>query len=166
MKTEEKRIHITGSINPHYEEILTKEAMEFIGRLERHFGGRRRELLHLRTIRQAEIDQGKNPCFLAETKHIREADWTVAPLPRDLEDRRVEITGPVDRKMVINALNSGAKVFMADFEDANSPTWKNCIEGQVNLRDAVRGTISFTNEQGKRYELKENPAVIMVRPRG
>ncbi|MFP7198018.1 malate synthase A [Bacillus licheniformis] len=166
MKTEEKRIHITGSINPHYEEILTKEAMEFIGRLERHFGGRRRELLHLRKIRQAEIDQGKNPCFLAETKHIREADWTVAPLPRDLEDRRVEITGPVDRKMVINALNSGAKVFMADFEDANSPTWKNCIEGQVNLRDAVRGTISFTNEQGKRYELKENPAVIMVRPRG
>ncbi|MGN9867155.1 malate synthase A [Bacillus swezeyi] len=166
MKTEVKRIHITGSMNPQYEEILTKEALQFIGRLEHHFGGRRRDLLNLRKVVQAEIDQGKNPDFLKETKHIREENWTVAPIPPDLEDRRVEITGPVDRKMVINALNSGAKVFMADFEDANSPTWKNCIEGQINLRDAVRGTVSFTNEAGKRYQLKGKPAVIKVRPRG
>ncbi|MFN2744857.1 malate synthase A [Bacillus sp. z60-18] len=166
MKTEEIGLKVTGTMNQQYEELLTKEALQFIGRLERHFGGRRRDLLHLRKIVQAEIDQGKNPDFLKETKYIREKNWTVAPLPPDLEDRRVEITGPVDRKMVINALNSGAKVFMADFEDANSPTWKNCIEGQINLRDAVRGTISFTNDAGKHYRLKENPAVIMVRPRG
>ena len=166
MKIEEKRLQITEDLNPEYEEILTKEALQFVKRLERHFGKRRRDLLHLRNIVQTEIDQGKNPDFLKETKHIREGSWTAAPIPPDLEDRRVEITGPVDRKMVINALNSGAKVFMADFEDANSPTWKNCVEGQINLRDAIRGTISFTNENGKRYQLNQNPAVIMVRPRG
>ncbi|MBU8786137.1 malate synthase A [Bacillus glycinifermentans] len=166
MKTEERRLQIKGDMNPEYEAILTKEALQFVGRLERHFGKRRRDLLHLRNIVQAEIDQGKNPDFLKETQYIREGNWTAAPVPPDLEDRRVEITGPVDRKMVINALNSGAKVFMADFEDANSPTWKNCVEGQINLRDAIRGTIDFTNENGKRYQLNENPAVIMVRPRG
>ncbi|NPC94655.1 malate synthase A [Bacillus sp. WMMC1349] len=166
MKTEEKQIEITGALKPEYEEILTDEALQFIGRLEHHFGERRRELLNLRKTVQTEIDKGKNPDFLAETKHIREGDWTVAKIPADLRDRRVEITGPVDRKMVINALNSGAKVFMADFEDANSPTWENCLEGQINLRDAIRGTISFTNENGKRYHLNDNPAVLKVRPRG
>ena len=165
MKTEEKRIHITGSINPHYEEILTKEAMEFIGRLERHFGEEDGNCCICGRSGRLKLIKGRTLVFGGNEAHPR-GGLDSRAAPRDLEDRRVEITGPVDRKMVINALNSGAKVFMADFEDANSPTWKNCIEGQVNLRDAVRGTISFTNEQGKRYELKENPAVIMVRPRG
>ncbi len=116
--------------------------------------------------RQKRIEAGEMPDFLPETKHIRESDYTVAPIPKDLLDRRVEITGPVERKMVINALNSGANMFMADFEDSNSPTWDNVVQGQVNMRDAVRGTIEFTNPQGKHYKLKENPAVLLVRPRG
>ena len=115
---------------------------------------------------KTEINQGKLPAFLEETRHIRESNWTINPLPNDLQDRRVEITGPVDRKMIINALNSGAKLFMADFEDANSPTWSNCIEGQINLRDAIRGTITFENPNGKSYKLNEKTAVLKVRPRG
>src|SRR5262249_10206470 len=115
---------------------------------------------------QARLDAGESLDFLSETKHIRDRDWTCASVPADLRDRRVEITGPTDRKMVINALNSGAKMFMADFEDANSPTWHNMIEGHVNLRDAVRGTIKFRSPEGKEYKLKDNLAVLIVRPRG
>ncbi len=123
-------------------------------------------MLHRRVLRQREIDGGDFPSFPPETEGIRLESWVVAPIPPELEDRRVEITGPTDRKMIINALNSGANVFMADLEDANSPTWSNMIEGQINLRDAVAGTIAYRSPEGKYYELGENPAVLMVRPRG
>jgi len=147
-------------------EILTTEAKTFLNDLARKFEGRRQELLARRQARQREIDAGHLPDFLPKTASIRESDWTVAPIPRDLFDRRVEITGPVDRKMIINALNSGASVFMADFEDSNSPTWQNNLEGQANLRDAVRGTISFVSPEGKRYDLNPRVATLLVRPRG
>ncbi|MFN4146310.1 MAG: malate synthase A [Runella sp.] len=153
-------------LTPQQEEILTPEAMEFVAYLHEQFEQRRHELLLLREQRQRAFDEGHLPHFLEETQHIRNSSWTIAPLPDDLQDRRVEITGPVDRKMVINALNSGAKVFMADFEDANSPTWENCIEGQRNLRDAIRRTISFSSPEGKNYQLHEKVAVLKVRPRG
>ncbi len=151
---------------PAQTEILTPEATEFLLKLADAFEARRQELLARRRRVQQEIDSGKMPDFLPETPAIRQADWKVAPIPKDLLDRRVEITGPVDRKMIINALNSGASVFMADFEDSNSPTWKNNIEGQVNLRDAVQGTISYVSPEGKLYRLGENPATLVVRPRG
>lgn len=166
MITEAKGLVVTGEMKPGYEEILTPEALQFVEQLERKFGARRKELLEKRKVIQEEINQGKMPTFLEETRHIREGNWTINTLPNDLQDRRVEITGPVDRKMIINALNSGAKLFMADFEDANSPTWSNCIEGQINLRDAIRGTITFENPNGKTYKLNEKTAVLKVRPRG
>ncbi len=166
MAVQTNGLNIHGKMEQGFEEILTPEALEFIEQLERHFGPRRKELLEKRAERQKEIDEGKLPDFLKETEHIRNSDWTIASLPKDLEDRRVEITGPVDRKMVINALNSGAKCFMADFEDANSPTWNNNIEGHINLRDAVNRTISFVNPNGKQYSLKEETATLIVRPRG
>ncbi|MBI0580306.1 malate synthase A [Neobacillus cucumis] len=166
MSTQTTGIEVVGVINPQYDEVLTSDALNFIEELERKFGERRVELLQYRKKRQKEIDNGKLPDFLPETKHIRNGDWTIAPLPQDLQDRRVEITGPTDRKMVINALNSDAKVFMADFEDATSPTWKNIVEGQINLRDAVNRTISFENPNGKKYTLNEKTAVLLVRPRG
>jgi len=147
-------------------EILTPKATAFLLKLADAFEFRRQELLARRRRVQQEIVSGKMPDFLPETAAIREADWQVAPIPKDLLDRRVEITGPVDRKMIINALNSGANVFMADFEDSNSPTWKNTIEGQVNLRDAVQGAISYLSPEGKQYRLGENPATLVVRPRG
>ena len=148
-------------------EILTPEALAFIEKLARQFQPTRAQLLAKRVARQKEIDDGAMPDFLAATQSIRDdKSWRVASIPADLQDRRTEITGPVDRKMVINALNSGAKVFMADFEDATSPTWKNLIEGQANLRDAVRRTISFTNPDGKQYQLNEKTATLLVRPRG
>jgi malate synthase len=147
-------------------EILTPDAIRFLHRLAHAFEPRRLELLARRRTRQEQIDSGLLPDFLAETADIREAQWRVAPIPHDLRDRRVEITGPVDRKMIINALNSGAKVFMADFEDSNSPTWQNNLEGQANLRDAVRRTISFTSPEGKNYRLNPIVATLMVRPRG
>jgi malate synthase len=147
-------------------EILTPEAISFLHALAGRFSATRLDLLARREVRQKEIDAGKLPDFLPETAKIRESDWTVAPIPTDLTDRRTEITGPVDRKMIINALNSGASVFMADFEDANSPTIANNIEGQINLRDAIRGTIGFTGPEGKPYKLNEKTAVLMVRPRG
>src|SRR6201993_1662886 len=146
--------------------VLTPQATTFLNRLAREFEPRRRELLARRRVRQQEIDAGRFPDFLPETAEIRAKEWTVAPIPADLLDRRVEITGPVDRKMIINALNSGANVFMADFEDSNSPTWNNNIEGQQNLRDAVRGTIQYVSPEGKRYEVGAKPATLMVRPRG
>jgi malate synthase len=148
-------------------EILTPEALAFVEKLARAFQPTRAKLLAKRVERQQEIDNGVMPDFLPATKSIREdKNWRVASIPTDLQDRRTEITGPVDRKMVINALNSGAKVFMADFEDATSPTWKNLIEGQFNLRDAVRRTISFSNPDGKQYQLNEKTATLLVRPRG
>lgn len=146
--------------------VLTPEAVVFLNELQRKFNGRRLELLERRHVRQAELDKGKLPDFLSETLEIRESAWTVAPIPDDLKDRRVEITGPVDRKMIINALNSGASLFMADFEDANSPTGRNVFEGQINLRDAIRREISFTGPEGKEYRLNEKTAVLIVRPRG
>jgi malate synthase len=133
--------------------ILTPEAVSFLKDLARNFDERRQQLLQHRHARQQEIDGGVMPQFLPETAWIRESDWVAAPTPADLEDRRVEITGPVDRKMIINALNSGANVFMADFEDSNSPTWRNNLDGQFNLRDAVNGTIGYVSSEGKRYEL-------------
>ena len=149
-----------------YEEILTPKALAFLEKLHDHFDERRRNLLELRQHMQEELNKGKRLGFLRETKSIREGDWTIAPLPKDLLDRRVEITGPVDRKMMINALNSGAKTFMADFEDASSPTWENMMEGQINLRDAIRREIDFQADNGKYYKLKEDTAVLIVRPRG
>jgi malate synthase len=148
-------------------EVLTPEALAFLAELHRRFDGRRLELLARREERQARFDAGEAPDFLAETREVRESDWRVAPIPADLLDRRVEITGPVDRKMIINALNSGAKVFMADFEDASSPTFANMVEGQVNLRDRWAGKLAFTDPaSGKSYALKEKPATLIVRPRG
>ncbi len=159
-------IEILGNTNEAQEEILTPEALEFASLLHRKYNPKRLELLNHRKFRQTEIDSGTMPHFLPETESIRQGDWKTAPIPDDLLDRRVEITGPVDRKMIINALNSGVKVFMADFEDSNSPTWDNIINGQINLRDAVRGTISFTNSIGKHYKLNDDTATLMVRPRG
>jgi malate synthase len=150
-----------------YEQILTPEALAFVVDLQRRFNPRREELLAARVARQKRLDAGETPDFLAETKAIREGTWKIAPLPADLLDRRVEITGPVDRKMIINALNSGAKVFMADFEDSNTPSFSNCIDGQINLRDAVRKTITFSDAaSGKSYKLNDTIAVLKIRPRG
>ncbi|MFD1020434.1 malate synthase A [Thalassobacillus hwangdonensis] len=166
MQTKDLSIQVQGKMKPGYEQILTKEALAFIQKLHENFNPIRKQLLQNRIKRQQELDRGIKPDFLKETEHIRNGDWRIESLPEDLQDRRVEITGPVERKMLINALNSGAKVFMADFEDANAPTWENTIDGQINLKDAIRRTISFTNEKGKTYQLGENPAVLMVRPRG
>jgi malate synthase len=160
-------MEITGKFSPEFAEILTPEALAFVAALQRKHNARRKELLQKRVERQKRLDAGELPDFLPETKEIREGDWRVAPFPADIADRRVEITGPVDRKMIINALNSGAKVFMADFEDSNAPTWENNISGQVNLRDANRKTISLTDEaRGKEYKLNETIAALFVRPRG
>src|ERR1039457_2673826 len=144
-------VQILGDVPPAFAEILTPDALAFVAKLQRGFGLRREECLQNRQVRQAALDREEALDFLPETKEIREGDWMCARIPQDLLDRRVEITGPTDRKMVINALNSGARVFMADFEDATSPTWANVVEGQVNLKDAVRRTISFTSPEGKVY---------------
>jgi len=162
----QESVNIIGTVSDSFAEILTDEALQFVVRLHRNFNPTRLELLENRQTRQAELDAGNRPNFLADTEAIRSGNWKITPVPTDLQDRRVEITGPVDRKMIINALNSGVKVFMADFEDSNSPTWDNIINGQINLRDAVNKTIHFTNTNGKHYELNKNPATLMVRPRG
>jgi malate synthase len=146
--------------------ILNPEALAFVAKLHRAFDSRRRELLARRAQVQADLDGGWMPDFLPATADVRRGDWKVAPIPPDLLDRRVEITGPVDRKMVINALNSGARLFMADFEDAHAPTWEGTLQGQLNLRDAVRGTIEFVGPEGKRYTLGQQTATLLVRPRG
>jgi malate synthase len=160
-------VQCTAPIAPAHAEILTPEAIAFLARLHRAHNPRRKELLAARVARQAALDTGIQPDFLPETRAIRDADWTIAPLPADLLDRRVEITGPVERKMIINALNSGAKVFMADFEDSTTPTWDNLLDGQLNLRDAVRRTIAFEDPATrKRYKLSDKPAVLFVRARG
>ncbi|MDB5048792.1 MAG: malate synthase [Fibrobacteres bacterium] len=165
-------MEITGRTAPELLHLLPEGALKLLAKLEREFGGRRRQLLQARVERQKEIDSGRRPDFLASTKLIRDSEWTTAPIPKDLIDRRVEITGPTDRKMVINALNSGANVFMADFEDSNSPTWDNLVRGQANLRDAVRKSITYAGpaaadgSPGKQYKLKDKTATLMVRPRG
>ena len=160
-------VAVTGALAPGYADILSLEALGFVAQLEREFGPRRHDLLDRRTQVQRQISDGLMPNFLPETAAVRAADWTIDPVPDDLVDRRVEITGPVERKMIINALNSGANVFMADFEDATSPTWDNLIGGQLNLRDAVRRAIAFTDEAtGNAYRLNEQIATLVVRPRG
>jgi malate synthase len=160
-------MQILGRLTPAYRDVLTPEALDFVADLARQFTGRVSELLERRKAFTARIDSGAMPDFLPETRSVRDDTWMGPGIPHDLEDRRVEITGPVDRKMIINALNSGAKVFMADFEDSNTPLWDNQIDGQINLRDAVRGTIAFDDAKtGKSYRLAPKTATLMVRPRG
>ncbi|HXQ49732.1 MAG TPA: malate synthase A [Stellaceae bacterium] len=160
-------VEIRGTMRAGYDRILTLDAIAFIAQLERSFGPERKRLLAGRAERQLRLDAGAKPDFPAETRAIREADWTVAPLPKDLLDRRVEITGPIDRKMVINALNSGANVYMADFEDASTPSWDNLIDGHINLRDAARRDIAYDDPQsGRHYTLAPKTATLLVRPRG
>ncbi len=159
-------MEIKGPFLAAYKEILTAEALHFIRALHLRFDPHRKNLLKEREVVQQKIDKGWKPGFMPETAVIRDSQWLISPVPEDLRDRRVEITGPVDRKMIINALNSGANIFMADFEDSNAPNWDNVIGGQINLRDAINGTISFTNENGKEYNLNEKVATLFVRPRG
>lgn len=162
-----KSIEITPTLSSEEEEILNPTALQLLTLLHRQLNSRRLELLKQRKQNQSELDDGRKPDFLMNTKAIREDNWVVAPIPQDLQDRRVEITGPVDRKMVINALNAPVKTFMADFEDSCSPTWNNIIEGQINLRDAVNGSIEFIRESDqKRYALNQSTATLIVRPRG
>jgi malate synthase len=159
-------IELRGELAPGFDQILTRDALALVAKLQRELGNRRAECLKRRQERQTALDAGESLDFLSDTKNIRDGDWTGASIPADLRDRRVEITGPTDRKMVINALNSGAKMFMADFEDANSPIWHNMIDGQINLRDAIRRTISFSSPEGKEYKLGQQLATLLVRPRG
>ena len=160
------QIQVTAPVSGAHKTVLTEEAITFLKKLSSEFEGRRQQLLALRRERQAKIDAGQLPDFLPETANIRNSEWKVASIPADLMDRRVEITGPVDRKMIINALNCGAEVFMADFEDSNSPTWTNNLDGHVNLRDAVNRTITYSSPEGKSYKLNEKLATLLVRPRG
>lgn len=160
-------VELLGPVTPLEASLLSPAALEFFAQLQREFNPRRLELLHRRTLRQQALDRGRMPDFPAETRAIREGNWQVLPVPDDLQDRRVEITGPAsDRKMVINALNSGANCFMADFEDAHSPTWRGTLDGQINVRDAVRGTIAYSSAEGKEYRLQPKVATLLVRPRG
>lgn len=159
-------IEVLGKVTPEYAQILTPEALDFVAKIVRKFEPRRKELMAARVARQAELDAGQLPDFLPQTQAVREGNWKIAPLPKDLLDRRTEITGPVERKMMINALNSGAKSFMADFEDSNCPTWENQIEGQINVFDAYRRQIAFTSPEGKEYKLNDEIATLILRPRG
>jgi malate synthase len=159
-------VEVRGAVEGRQEEILTAEALAFLAELQRRFNPRREELLRARVERQDRLTAGETPRFLEATREIRESEWKTVPPPEDLLDRRVEITGPVERKMMINALNSGARVFMADFEDANSPTWANNLNGHLNLIEAVEGSIAFTNPDGKKYRLQDRTAYLLVRPRG
>lgn len=163
---QEEGIFITTPVPASAGDVLTDEALDFVAKLERAFRSRRRQILQRREQRQTELDAGALPDFLPETADVRADAWNVAEIPEDLRDRRVEITGPVDRKMIINALNSGAKVYMADFEDSHSPTWHGTLAGQVNLREAINGMIQFVSPQGKLYRLNDQTATLMVRPRG
>ncbi len=159
-------IEIQAPVSDAFREILSDEALQFIAALVREFRGEREQIFVRRNLVQSRLDVGELPDFLQETEHVRVGDWKIASVPDDLQDRRVEITGPVDRKMVINAFNSGANMYMADFEDSHSPTWEATIDGQINMRDAVVGSIEFTNAKGKQYQLAERTAVLLVRPRG
>src|SRR5436190_3275320 len=158
-------IEITTAV-PGMDEVLTPDALGFLADLQATFGPRREALLQARRDRQAEIDAGSDLDFDPATADLRASDWTVPAAPSDFDDRRVEITGPAEPKMMINALNSGARVFMADLEDALSPTWANVVGGQIALRDAVRGQLAFTSPEGKAYRVGERPAQLVVRPRG
>ena len=159
-------VQISGALTPEFSTILTRDAIDFLAQIERAFGARRRDLLAQRAARQARIDAGELPNFLPETARVRDdATWRVAPIPADLQWRHIEITGPTERKMLINALNSGADVFMADFEDANSPTWDNMLQGQINLRDAIERTLTLVTPE-KTYRLNDQVARLLVRPRG
>ena len=164
--TTHAKLELNGPMEAGFEEVLTPDALEFVAELERRFGSRRRELLDARARRRARLLAGEMLDFLPDTRDVREGDWTVAPVPPDMQQRWVEITGPTDRKMTINALNSGADGFMADFEDANAPTWHNMVDGHRNLRDAIDGTITYRDSEGKTYELGASPATLLVRPRG
>ena len=157
---------ILGPINPGYESVLTADALAFVAKLHHAFNGRRLELLKTRVARQARIDTGDMPDFLPGTRAIREGHWTISPLPKALERRRTEITGPVEAKMIINAFNSGADSYMADFEDSNSPKWDNQIQGQINIHKAIRHELTFINEAGKEYRLNDKIATLQIRPRG
>ncbi|HET9104437.1 MAG TPA: malate synthase A [Solirubrobacteraceae bacterium] len=159
-------LELRGESSRAFDSVLTPDALEFVAELQGEFGGRRSELLDRRVKRRAGLAQGGRLGFLEETAAVRADDWQVAPVPDDLQQRWVEITGPTERKMVINALNSGADGFMADFEDANAPSWRNMVEGHINLRDAIQGTITYDGSDGRHYELAENPATLLVRPRG
>jgi malate synthase len=159
-------VEIHAPVEGRMDEVLTEAALSFVAGLQRRFGPTRASLLHRRAERRAELEAGGSLDFLPETRELREGDWSVSPPPPALRDRRVEITGPTERKMVINALNSGARGFMADFEDSNSPTWRNMIEGHVNLTDAIKGTIEFTSPDGREYSLNDEVATLLVRPRG
>jgi malate synthase len=164
--TTPKGLEIHGPIAERFDEILTEPALDFVARLHREFDPTRKRLMAARAERQRRISAGETPDFLRETRKTREGEWRVAPVPKDLAVRKVEITGPTDRKMVINALNSGASTYMADFEDANTPTWQNIVDGQVNLVDAIERQIDFTSPEGKAYRLGETLATLIVRPRG
>lgn len=166
MNIDTSGIEVTGEWKKGYETVLTQDALIFIEKLQTTFNPRRKELLQERVQKQKNLDQGMKLDFLESTAHIRNGDWQVNPVPQDLQDRRVEITGPVDRKMIIHALNSGARVFMADFEDATSPTWSNIMDGQINLRDANFRSIDFEAPNGKLYKLNDEIATLLVRPRG
>jgi malate synthase len=159
-------VELRGPQHERAAEVLTPDALAFAVELQRKFGATREALLRARQQRQAAFDGGALPTFLAETRHVREGDWRVAPVPADLQNRRVEITGPVDRKMMINALNSGAPAFMVDFEDSNTPSWENLLDGHVNLTDAIERTIEFRQDDGRVYTLGPKPAVMLLRPRG
>jgi len=159
-------VEIRGAEIAASKEVLTEEALNFVAAIHREFNSRREELLAARTERQKKFDAGEKPGFLSETEDIRNGDWQVGPCPPDLQDRRCEITGPVEAKMMINALNSGAKVFMSDFEDSLSPTWENVVQGQLNLQHAIRRTLEFTQDGGKHYKLNKDLATLLVRPRG
>ena len=159
-------IELNGALEPGFEAVLTPDALEFVAELQGRFGDERAKLLEARAERRARLRQGETLHFLDETRDVREGDWRVEPVPADLQQRWVEITGPTDRKMMINALNSGADGFMADFEDANAPTWRNMVSGHINLRDAIDGTITHDSPDGRHYELGPRPATLLVRPRG
>src|SRR6516162_4323428 len=161
-----RNLELRGAMAPRFEEVITPDALEFVAELQHRFGHRRQELLEARAHRRARLRAGEMLGFLSDTREIRESAWSVAPVPDDLQQRWLEITGPTDRKMTINALNSGADGFMADFEDANSPTWHNMVDGHRNLRDAIKGTITYNDSDGNHYKLEENPATLLVRPRG
>ncbi len=160
------RLELQGRAEASFDEVLSPDALEFVSELHAEFDQRRQELLRARAERRARLAEGEMLDFLPETADIRSGDWTVAPVPEALQQRWVEITGPTDRKMVINALNSGADGFMADFEDANAPTWHNMVQGHINLRDAILGTITYDGSDGRHYELVDDPATLLVRPRG
>src|SRR5437016_8751011 len=166
MITAKKRVEVSPAVEGRGAEVFTAEALEFISDLHRRFNPTRLDLPRRPVERPAQVDRGKTLRFRPETRRRRDDSWSIAAVPADLVDRRVEITGPTDRKMMINALNSGAKTFMADFEDANTPAWKNVVEGQVNLRDAVRRTIEYASSEGKEYRLNREVATLLVRPRG